>query len=561
MRRILFFFLVTVVAPAGWSQSVNAPLNDDYYHIIDRYEILQGQINPYFFSSWKPYTREQVALFADSLYTSGEFDDRIDQFNIMYLLNDNWEWAENDESDSQKAFLNVFYRKKSDLYSVQTPSFDLHVNPVFYLGAGTASDADYTPFINTRGVQVRGMIDKKVGFYTYLGENQVFYPGYVRDHISETLTVPGEAFWKGFKDNGYDFFTARGYISFQATRHINFQFGHDRFRMGNGYRSMILSDFGPASLFLKVDAQVWKIKYTMLVQELTAQIEGNASGLTGSSGFPNKFLAFHQIQINIGKKLNLGLFESVIYSNPDPTVDARFEWKYLNPIIFYRAIEQQDGSTDNVILGLDARWLMTRGFSVYGQVTIDELVLDELTSGEGWWGNKFGIQAGGEWINAFGLDHLDLQLEGNLARPYMYSHDTPSGSYSHYWQPLAHPRGANFREVVGVARFQPVPKLSLTAKLMYSDYGLDTLDSDWGGNILIPNTLREQNYGNEIAQGVSTQQLYASFRATYQFKHNLFADLQHVYRKVDSAHDPFDATTNYTSVALRWNIPVRVSEF
>lgn len=544
-----------------FGQSVNAPLNEDYYHLIDRYEILQGQHSPFFYATWKPYLRKNIAQFADSLHRSGNFTDRVDQFNIQYLLNDNWEWAEEADNDSRKPFLNYIYRKKSDFYHAKTPTFDLHINPVLALGGGSSSDTDYTPFTNTRGIQIRGMIDGKVGFYTYLGENQIFYPGYVRDYISSNLTVPQEAFWKGFKDDGVDFFTARGYISFQATRHINVQFGHDVFRMGHGYRSMILSDYAPPSLFLKLDAEIWKLKYTFMIKELTAQIQGNPDGLTGSSAYPNKFLAFHQVQFKLGRKVNLGFFESVIYSNPDPTMDSRFELKYLNPVIFYRAIEQQDGSSDNVILGMDARWLVTRGFAVYGQFTVDELVFDEIQSGDGWWGNKFGAQLGGEWINAFGLPHLDLQLETNLARPYAYSHDSPSGSYSHYRQPLAHPRGANFKEVVGIMRYQPTGRLMLTGKLMYADYGLDTLSSDWGGNILIPNTQKERTYGNSIGQGVSTRQVYGSLRVSYQLKHNLFLDVGHVFRKVDSDHLPYEATTNYTSATVRWNIPARVSEF
>jgi hypothetical protein len=38
--------------------------------------------------------------------------------------------------------------------------------------------------------------------------------------------IPHEGFWKDFKDGkGVDFFHARGYFTFDATRHINLQFG------------------------------------------------------------------------------------------------------------------------------------------------------------------------------------------------------------------------------------------------------------------------------------------------------------------------------------------------
>jgi len=560
MFRRLFFILAAFHFYSSAAQSVNAPLNQDYYHFIDRYEILGGEIYPGFFTNWKPYMRNTIAVFADSIARTDGLDSR-DRFNMAYLRSDNWEWSENPDNESKKPFLKHFYRVNSDLYHVNTSDFNLHVNPVLHLGAGTASDTDDTPFINTRGAQVRGWIDKKLGFYGYVGENQVIYPGYVREYITETLTVPGEGFWKEYRDTGVDFLTARGYISFNPTRHLNIQFGHDRFRLGNGYRSMILSDFGPAYTFMKFEAQVWKLKYTMLVSELTADISGNPSGLTGTGAFPNKWLAFHHLTINIGKKLNLGVFESVIYG-PEAVGESRnFELKYLNPLIFYRALEQQDGSTDNVLLGLDFKWLPVKGISLYGQFMLDELVVDDLKEGDGWWGNKFGAQLGMEYINAFGIDHLDLQLEGNLSRPYNYSHDSPYGSYSHYRQPLAHPRGANFAEVLGVLRYQPAPRWFVTGKMIYADYGLDTLSSNWGGNILLNNTTREMNYGNTIGQGLSTQQLFANLRVSFMWKHNFFIEAHHTFRRVDSEYEPYSLTSNVTEFAIRWNIPPRLSEF
>jgi len=41
---------------------------------------------------------------------------------------------------------------------------------------------------------------------------------------------------------------------------------------------------------------------------------------------------------------------------------------------------------------------------------------------------KVGAQAGLKYINAFGLDHLDLQAEYNSIRPYTYSFRDSSAS-------------------------------------------------------------------------------------------------------------------------------------
>lgn len=547
------------------AQSVNVPVNSDYYHLVDRYEIKSGQITPSFFSSWRAYQRSQIAEFADTISTMGNLSS-VDRFNLNYLKNDNWEWTEGADNESKKPILKHFYKVKSDLYHVRTKDFDLHINPVLHLGGGTESGSDVNTFINTRGVEVRGMIDNKVGFYSFLGETQTTLPLYVREGIEDQLVVPQEGFWKGFNENGVDFFTARGYISFQATKHINLQFGHDRFKIGNGYRSLILSDFSPAYLFLKTNTKIWKFNYTNLFTQMTADVEGNPTGLTGSSEYPNKYMALHHLSINIGKKLNVGVFESVIFSRED-SLGNNYQLRYLNPIVFYRAIEQQNGSSDNVIIGLDFKWHVAKGVMLYGQLALDEFLLENVREGNGWWANKNAFQLGAEYVDAFGISNLDLQLEGNTARPYTYSHDTQFGSYSNYRQPLAHPLGANFREVVAIARYQPIDRLNVTAKLIYSNYGedvsgaADSLNTNFGTNILLSNTTREMDFGNETTQGIDTQVLFGDLTLSYQWRHNLFIDLKHTYRNLESAVEANNRTTNHTSVAIRWNIPQRLNEF
>jgi len=557
--KYIFSALLIIIATSLFGQSVNAPLNNDYYHWIDRYEIKNGEINPYFHTSWKAYQRKSIADFIGSLPENDLTNQ--DAFNKVYLLNDNWEWADSSDNKSKKPFLKHFYKVKSDLYHVNQPEFDLHVNPVLYFGAGVESAADENTFINTRGVQVRGMIDKKLGFYTFIGENQIIFPNYVRNSIASNRVVPQEGFWKSFNDNGVDFFTARGYLSFQATKHINLQFGHDRFQVGNGHRSLILSDNVPAYLFFKMDTKVWKIKYTNLFTQLTADIRGNAGGLIANDRYPSKYMALHHLSLNVTKKLNIGLFESIIFSSDSVGNSAEFDMQYLNPIIFYRAIEQQNGSPDNALLGLDFKWLVAKRFSLYGQFVLDEFLLDNLKEGSGWWANKYAVQLGGEYIDAFGLDNFDLQGEVNITRPYTYSHSSVYGSYSNYRQSLAHPLGANFKEFVGVARYQPIPRLNIKAKLIYADYGLDSANSNWGGDILLQNNTREMDFGNEIGQGVATNMIYGNLTLSYQWRHNFFIDLSHTYRKIESELDAFDANTNYTSAAIRWNIPQRLNEF
>ncbi|HKZ36647.1 MAG TPA: hypothetical protein VJ184_03280, partial [Chryseolinea sp.] len=63
------------------AQSSYAPLNEDYYHWVDRYEIKAGRIMPQIFTAVKPYKRSAIAAFVDTLSKQEIFESRTDKFN------------------------------------------------------------------------------------------------------------------------------------------------------------------------------------------------------------------------------------------------------------------------------------------------------------------------------------------------------------------------------------------------------------------------------------------------------------------------------------------------
>lgn len=575
MQKSLFVFWLVISAGNLAAQSTNASLNEDYYHWLDRYEIKAGRVAPELFTTVKPYKRSGIVAYVDSLQAKDQvFRSSADKYNYDYFRNDSWEWSRATTADSRKPIWNTFYRKKSDFYHVDLPEFDLHISPVLYAGLGHDTERGGTTYINTRGVELRSMIDKKVGIYAYFTDNQSVLPAYVERMIAENPVVPHEGFWKKFKNNGVDFFQARGYIDVNVSKHIYVQLGHDRMFIGNGIRSLIWSDYAPPQLYLRANVKVWKINYMFQVNRMAANVIGNSSGLSNGT-YPEKYVAFHHASVNIGKKLNIGLFESIIFS-PQDSVNgdkAAFQWNYVNPVIFYRAIEQQFGSSDNAILGADIKWNLAKGVSMYGQLVLDEFLLGHIKARDGWWANKFAIQTGVKYIDAFGVSNLDLQVETNIVRPYTYSHSTIYANYTNYRQPIAHPLGANFKEFIGVVKYQPIGKLNLTGKLIYIDGGSDALtNQNWGSDPMKPYGTRVQEFGNKIGQGNPMKRTFLSLTASYMVKHNVFVDLQMIRRKetygvgyppnVNGVNGvPLGGSGSIASLALRWNIAPRNYDF
>ncbi|KAA3440777.1 hypothetical protein [Rufibacter hautae] len=560
--RLLLGFLF--LAGSASAQDATVPLNPDVYRVIDRYHIKHNTENLH--TSFKPYGRARVAALGEEARQETNYSgSRTDEYNVNYLLNDNWNYTRYARDNESQRSLGPFFRNKTDLYHYESPEFSLRVNPVIGLQAGKDTETDGLRYINTRGLQIEGSIDEKLGFYTFLADNQVKLPGYVNERVTRDNIVPHEAYWKPFgKSGGYDFFSARGYINYAATKHISVMLGHDRNFIGNGYRSMILSDYAAPYFFLKLQTQVWKLQYTNLYAELTQDFK------FADQLYDKKYMTLHHLSLNILPNLNVGVFESVIFGRDH----GRFELQYLNPIIFYRSVEQGLGSEDNALLGFDFKWNIYNRVQLYGQAVLDEFLISELRAGNGWWGNKFALQGGAKYIDAFGVPNLDLQGELNLARPFTYQHEDPSKNYQHYLQPLAHPMGANLAEAVAIVRYQPIPKLTLTAKAIATRYGQDpepTVDPlnpeggttvyNYGGNVLKSYNLRQGDYGYEIGSGITTDQIYGEATASFQLRYNMFLDLTQVVRRADAEVDSYDRKNAFTAVSFRWNIPQRTHEF
>lgn len=298
----------------------------------------------------------------------------------------------------------------------------------------------------------------------------------MRDAVTRFRAVPGAGRYKIFKGTGYDYFDARGTVFFNAAKFINVQFGFDKMFLGNGYRSLFISDHSNSHLFLNMNLRVWKLNYMSRIMELTPQY--TRDGLGGDSLYPKKYASIHHISFNAPKWLTLGLFEGVVFGRKD-----HFEFSYLNPVMFIRGAELNIGSPDNSFIGVDAKANIAKHVQLYGQVMLDEFYTKYIRERKGWWGNKWAFQAGMKYIDFLGIKNLDLQLETNWIRPFTYSHFDTVANYTHYNQALAHPLMSNIKEYIGILKFQPAPKWYMQAKAIYWQSGVDTARKNFGNNI------------------------------------------------------------------------------
>jgi hypothetical protein len=202
-----------------------------------------------------------------------------------------------------------------------------------------------------------------------------------------------------------DYIDARGGLTFNIAKYIDVQFGYDRFFLGNGYRSMFLSDFSNNYLYLNLNLKVWRLNYTSRTMELTSQYtRQNTDEL-----FPKKYMTMHHISFNAPKWLTLGFFDAMMYGRVND-----FELSYLNPFIFLRAMESNRGSQDNALIGFDFKPNVLKRLQVYGQLSLGRVQFERSAGRQRMVGQQIWIPAGREIrIDAFGVKNLDLQGETN----------------------------------------------------------------------------------------------------------------------------------------------------
>lgn len=399
-----------------------------------------------------------------------------------------------------------FHRKifSEHLLEYNQPDYTFYLSflPDFQVGR---SSVNKTIWLNTRGAVAGGKLGKNFEFRAEFFENQARMPKYLDHQARLTYIMPGQAEIKDYNSgNALDYSYSTALLSYSLGKFMNFQLGYDQNFIGDGYRSMLLSDDQPPYPFLKTTATVGKIKYTVMWAQL---MDLGAPKLSYNNGHRKKWGVFHYLDWNVSKKFSVGIFESVIWQDADSTGKRGFDASYLIPIAFLRPVEFSVGSPDNALMGLNLKYSLSRNSTLYGQFLLDEFKLKEIWNRDGWWGNKFGGQLGFRSNDLLHLPRLNFLTEINAARPFTYSQRTSVLAYSHTAQSLAHPFGGNFMEWMNIADYQ-YKRWFFRGQVQLAKYGLDTLNSNFGKDVLKSYETRTLEYNNKIGQGVKTNFLY-----------------------------------------------------
>ena len=537
MKKYIFIISLVFFGFTANSQELQIPLNNDYHMEVDA----------------AAYSSEYIFHTALRGWSESQFDGiiNIDSVKNLHRIKIN----------RQGKFSNYIWNSvlNDDFIRLKNDEIYFAINP--YIDFQVGSDGHRTTWVNTRGAEIKGTLGKKFAFYANARENQAVFPEYVDAYCSATRVVPGQGHANRFKKNGRDYTNAAAYISYRPAKWIDATLGYGKNFIGDGYRSMMLSDNAANYPYFKVRADFWRIQYTCLYAQMT-----DRNTVMADNTYARKWAVIHYLDFAVTKRLNIGFFDAVmaaaqthqqvmVNDSTYTTIDMRrgFDFHYLNPIIFLRSAEYYSGaSADNALLGLNASFIIGKHTTIYGQFVLDEMTVKRFIAFKGYTGNKQSYQLGVKSYDCFGVKNLFLQLEGNIVRPYMYSH-TPQGTgnsvgednYAHYNEPLAHPWGGNLWEMVARAQYN-WKRWYFQYKLNYGQYGDDwdvenNVWANYGHNVYndyntaIPLDWDDNGHdthdGHYLLTGRKTTLMMNDFIVSYlvnpAYSMNIFAEVTH----------------------------------
>ena len=519
------------------TSSLRIPFSHSYYAQFDG---ALNQVGSNNHTASKPYSYADVAKYYNIKEVNEKLKKKVSSWWAKKLWNEN-------------------------LVEIQGDDYWFTLNPIVDLQVGKSSDgkASYT-YVNTRGINFRGGLGKSLTFTTTVFESQGRFADYFNRYAQSIKPaggnpgiVPGIGIAKEFKDDSFDFPLADANITFIPNKYFDLQLGYGKNFIGDGYRSLLTTDGASPYPYFKLNTTFWKIKYTntyMWLKDVRPEV-------TLERTYATKFMANHYLSWNVSNKLNLGFFESVIWTN---TNDRGFDASFVNPIVFYRSVEfASSARTGNALLGFTSKYKWNNNINLYGQFLLDEFSLGDIKKRDNSWKNKYGYQLGIKYYNAFGVKDLLVQAEYNHVRPYVYSHSDPITNYGHNNQNIGHQWGGNFREFIAIARYHQ-GRYYADAKLTAGTRGLDFDTADdqfnYGGNIYKDYDLqRPFDTGVKVGQGNKTTIVIADLQAGYLVNPatNLKIFGSYIYRNFDptkSTLTTFKESTSWFTIGLRTDV-------
>jgi hypothetical protein len=510
-KKYILLFLTLSFFVAANAQQENLPLNRNM--MLNYEKSLNGWDKEVFHSAVKPYVASEVYKFVypDTVqhYERVPHTNWFSKFMNVFGYENLLEFDENGYVKHYGKILakdSVFYEDNIYDKAYKKRKVYVTINPILNLGFGYDLTEKKILSYNQKGLELKVNIGQKVTIYTSFINTVGKFPAYVNLFSSQTGVVPGEGNIRRGDKRGLDFSSINAYISYSPVKQFNIQVGNSKHFIGDGYRSLFLSDNAYTYPYLQFTTNVWRIKYTTIYAELIDNIKNfNDFG----QGFPRKLANFNYLSIDAAKFLQIGIFEGITWRRTTAKGNNFFDYNFLNPILGVRAFQKKTDPNSTKVYGLNVKVTCPKYIVLYGQYMFNKFGKKNTSD------RRMGWQAGAKYFDVGGVKNLNFQIEYNSVRPYTYQGQDTGIGYSHYNQSLGHPMGANFNELLVMVNYQ-YKRFYASYKMSYIKTAADSaLNQNFGNNILDIGTLATTKTNVKIQNGFPYTVLDNELRAGF----------------------------------------------
>lgn len=266
-----------------------------------------------------------------------------------------------------------------------------------------------------------------------------------------------------------------GLLTYRSSR-VAVIFGRSRFFWGPTRINLSLSEsVNPLDLF-SVRYMAGRLQFAFLF----ARLDNSRPDGTDSLRFPtrtfsdNRYLAGHRLDLKLHRRVRIGLFETVIFGGEGRPP----ELAYLNPLHFFHAVQLNEKTDDNTILGADISCLLGRGIMAYSQLLIDDFQIDKKTQGDQE-PDQYGLMAGVMTTGRLGTLYPDIKAEYVRITNRTYHQRDPRNRYLYRGHVLGHPLGPDADSLAMTLRFWPARVFFVELEVAYRRRGEGSLDKPW----------------------------------------------------------------------------------
>ncbi|MDO3626821.1 gliding motility protein RemB [Mucilaginibacter sp. BT774] len=416
------------------------------------------------------------------------------------------------------------YRKlfRQHLIEVNDTEYTFFLDYLPDLQIGREFNEPKTVWMNTRGYQLGGTIGSKFFFYTSGYENQGKFANYETDYINSVGVIPGQAFDKSYGKNTKDWSQVTALIGYAPTRSISIELGEDKTFIGDGYRSVLLSDYAAAYPLLRFKADLGKhVQYMAMWAYMQDQY---ATQFNSFSNNRRKWGAFHYIDWNITNRASIGFFNALIAEEANDAGQYHgFDANYINPAFFVSSLGSSKPAPDHTLFGFNGKYKVLNKTTIYGQFLYDQ---DSSVGGN----SKYAWQVGFRGSDLLKVSKLNYLFEYNSSKPGTYASQYPIVNYTQFSESLADPLGSDFKEAVGIINYS-IGKFDLQGQLNYAKYAASTVQLTGGTGI------NSSPYINSTGQTITNTLKYAEGTVAYVLnpKYNLRLEIGGLVRQSTSS--------------------------